>query len=890
MKKRLTVLALSILVCLSAIGLVACKPTPPETTHYSYAQVVSMMTDMENLALLPNPTEVGAAATSYDRASYYDKETDSYVLWGDEFNMGGVTQKSNKDGEGYIEKVDGGILAADIKGTGVIVRSFFATPSAGDIEIYIDGSTTPQVDMPLIDFVTADGRYEGLDNMVYITDAQGYNNYVPITFNSSCKIILKSGWGKYYHFSYKLFGENVTVDPLGETFTQEQQTALNNANEVLGGELAPTYANEVKALDSTIKLTAGQTTTIFEDNTKNAITNFRVKLNDEDISGPLNYAKYLDVLQKLELAMYWDGETSPSVWAPLGDFFANPGGNDFETAVMGKENGFFYSHFYMPYKTGAKIVIKNLNTEDYDIEVEIYTAPVTKNIDELGRFHAKWKMDDRNQATHPDRYLEYVTVKTEGKGRFLGFNLHVYKFGDSYWWGEGDEKFYVDGEKSPSTFGTGSEDYFGYAWCDPSLFDNAFHAQNWTAGNFISAVGNYNNVRFQILDSVPFQTSFEGTIEKLFREDQTSYASTAYWYLEAGGVDPYEPVEYTTKAQKEYRYQFVNDMLNAEEAQKSSKVYEGEDLEVYEIVDTDSKTNPVMATYPNANFSGGEVGILRFTKYKELNKLNIKFLVWEDFAGKVNFTFAKANNFGIINVYIDGVKVLENIDLYAGVAAINALKSDVYATNDINLTRGEHILTVELVGKNDSSSDVAFGLDCFALGNATISYEKPEKTTGNINFENVKVGYVFAGTNVDLNDNIFASLSSQMGDGVLRVLNDGKDYFARIHSKGVANKYAGLRLNFTNGKLDAGTYKVTIVMRTSANFELQPDKSIVFRLYSGGGDVKIYDKYQNASADANGWRTVEFDVTNAIDVKECWIFTYANVSNLDVKSVSIVKK
>ena len=66
-------------------------------------------------------------------------------------------------------------------------------------------------------------------------------------------------------------------------------------------------------------------------------------------------------------------------------------------------------------------------------------------------------------------------LQTEGRGRFCGVMLHVWNPRGG-WWGEGDEKFFVDGEKFPSTFGTGSEDYFGYAWCDPHLFQRAYHA------------------------------------------------------------------------------------------------------------------------------------------------------------------------------------------------------------------------------------------------------------------------------------------------------------------------------------------------------------------------------------------------------------------------------
>ena len=84
------------------------------------------------------------------------------------------------------------------------------------------------------------------------------------------------------------------------------------------------------------------------------------------------------------------------------------------------------------------------------------------------------------------------------------------------WWGEGDEKFFVDGEKFPSTIGTGSEDYFGYAWCCPQLFQNAYHNQTHNDGN---NSGHVSVNRWHIADNMPFQKSFEGCIEKYYPND-----------------------------------------------------------------------------------------------------------------------------------------------------------------------------------------------------------------------------------------------------------------------------------------------------------------------------------------------------------------------------------
>ena len=113
-------------------------------------------------------------------------------------------------------------------------------------------------------------------------------------------------------------------------------------------------------------------------------------------------------------------------------------------------------------------------------------------------------------------------LRTEGRGRFCGVMLHVWNPRGG-WWGEGDEKFFVDGEKFPSTFGTGSEDYFGYAWCDPHLFQRPYHCQTMTENN----KGHQSVLRWHITDNVPFQKSFEGVHREVLPEREAARSTPA---------------------------------------------------------------------------------------------------------------------------------------------------------------------------------------------------------------------------------------------------------------------------------------------------------------------------------------------------------------------------
>jgi len=258
----------------------------------------------------------------------------------------------------------------------------------------------------------------------------------------------------------------------------------------------------------------------------------------------------VDALREMVLQITWDDETAPAVWCPLGDFFGTaPGENLYKSFPLGMTENGYYSNWYMPFAKSAKIEILNEGAKPRTVELEITRVPVDRPIDELGRFHAKWHRD-AFIPEDPKRWPDWTILTTQSRGRFCGVMLHVWnpKGGQCplvqwchghYWWGEGDEKFFVDGEKFPSTIGTGTEDYFGYAWGSGELFANAYHNQTISMGN----KGHISVNRFQLADNIPFQTSFEGAIEKYFPNDwPTLYAATVWWYQTAGTTDPYTPV------------------------------------------------------------------------------------------------------------------------------------------------------------------------------------------------------------------------------------------------------------------------------------------------------------------------------------------------------------
>ena len=246
----------------------------------------------------------------------------------------------------------------------------------------------------------------------------------------------------------------------------------------------------------------------------------------------------LAALRKLVLQIRFDGQAKAAVCCPLGDFFGTaPGWNAYRSLLTGLTDDGGYALWYMPFAKSARVELINQDTVPRELEYDITHAPLAQPFEGLGHFHCQWHRD--TVQLPEDRWPDWPLLNTQGRGRFCGVMLHVWNPRGG-WWGEGDEKFFVDGEKFPSTFGTGSEDYFGYAWCHPGLFQRAYHAQTMTQAN----KGHQSVLRWHLVDNVPFQTGFEGCIEKYYRTEErgTQYASVACWYLAPDGVDPYAPV------------------------------------------------------------------------------------------------------------------------------------------------------------------------------------------------------------------------------------------------------------------------------------------------------------------------------------------------------------
>ncbi len=244
-------------------------------------------------------------------------------------------------------------------------------------------------------------------------------------------------------------------------------------------------------------------------------------------------------LKKLVLRMYWDDESNPSVETPVGDFFGLGLGDYFlyqsAPLAVGADKA-LNSFFPMPFQKHARITVTNEGKDKVDayyfnIDYRAYSHPLAA--DTL-YFHAQYRqcspcMAIQSNGKNLTGEDNYVWLEAQGRGHFAGVTMSVLENADG-WWGEGDDMFFVDGEKLPSINGTGTEDYFLGAW-DFGGKPFAYPLFGAPQVGPERAGSRWSVYRFHLDSPITFTKSLRATIEHGHANDRAdNYFSVAYWY------------------------------------------------------------------------------------------------------------------------------------------------------------------------------------------------------------------------------------------------------------------------------------------------------------------------------------------------------------------------
>jgi hypothetical protein len=208
----------------------------------------------------------------------------------------------------------------------------------------------------------------------------------------------------------------------------------------------------------------------------------------------------------------------------------------------------------MPFGKGAKIQVTNEGSQDvtafyFHVDYESYANPAM--VANHGRFHAQWRRQilkgipiQQSGGINIAGDNNYIFMDAEGKGQFVGVVMNIE--GQSHqWWGEGDDMFFIDGNKTfpPSIHGTGLEDFFSNGWGYQGEFNYPFAGYS-RKGNYEPSDwgGRHTVYRFNLQDPIRFDHSLKATIEHGNANDlDVDYSSVAYWY-QAEPHKAFEPI------------------------------------------------------------------------------------------------------------------------------------------------------------------------------------------------------------------------------------------------------------------------------------------------------------------------------------------------------------
>ncbi len=317
--------------------------------------------------------------------------------------------------------------------------------------------------------------------------------------------------------SRSLSAENFRGEP-GKGGMATAETSLHAGSAKSGRELG-----QGGKLSPCLRLPAGQTVTIMDHAGPGVIRHMWVTLD----------AQYY---RNIILRIYWDGERMPSVESPIGDFMCcswNLRQKINALPINVNPSGGMNCFFPMPFRQHARITFENQGPTD--LEHFFYTINYTLEpvADDALYFHAQWR------RSNPLHYgTDYVMVDgIAGRGHYVG-TFMAWQQNNAGWWGEGEIKMFLDGDnRFPTICGTGTEDYFGGAWCFGEDFSSPYMGFQQVVKKSGEAGARMTLYRFHLQDPVFFTADLRITMQALGWRSEGRYlplqddiSSVVYWY------------------------------------------------------------------------------------------------------------------------------------------------------------------------------------------------------------------------------------------------------------------------------------------------------------------------------------------------------------------------
>jgi len=696
------------------------------------ATLLEEMTNRDAIARFPEPAFTCKQFSSYNRASVAKDKPGWFTNGDNSMFLRVETHNDRRE-----------LVMLDTTGPGAIVRFWmtFAGKNCGrgTMRVYIDGNPIPAIEGAALDIlsggiVTAPPLAASVSELSPY-DRRGHNLYFPIPYAKSCKITYQAdhvrvnGQGAttpntervFYNINYRTYDPSVRVVPYSKAELLKHKNTIETALKLLSAkpdQKTPPPAGTTHRLDTTLQ--PGESATIAigaPGNTTGAAApteNCKLKTVNscgglaapgaiQHIAMRLRAQNQEQALRSTILEIAFDGKKT--VRAPIGDFFG-VGHKQLHTntwyAAADEKSGHMQAWWIMPFEKNCTITLRNLGAQPVRItDASVNIKPWHWDNRSM-HFGAGWRQYTHIFAGPDEQALDLTFAHLEGKGVYVGDGIALFDPA-ARWWGEGDEKIYVDGESFPSHFGTGTEDYYGYAWCRPETFtDHPFIAQPLGAGNL--APGHSVNTRVRALDRIPFRTSIQVDMELWpATPRKLNYAPIAFWYMTPGGRslaadDDAGAKQPVAQSRVEFYPPILDKDLSIEGENLSLVSHTGGQVEQQKqrVGPQKNQRSPAWSHGAQLWWRDAAVGDRALFAFDSEVEAQVA----------LHGVFTVARDYGVFDVYLNGKKIFAALDLGGRDLGIKT-----FTSSPAQILKGRNHLAIELVANAKDRRKSHFGLD-----------------------------------------------------------------------------------------------------------------------------------------------------------------------------------
>ncbi|MBX2924228.1 MAG: DUF2961 domain-containing protein [Chitinophagaceae bacterium] len=628
------------------------------TAQVSIESLLREMADRSALARFPEPVYQSLQSSSYNRASVTKDSAGWYA---------------DSDGTGFIrtEEKNGRKewVVMEHEGPGAITRMWAPYFYHGglddlegpDIHIYIDGDTVPAISENYFKLITGRGSFP--DPFARRTARAG-DGYMPVPFAKSCKVTFNKK--PFYHIiNYRGYAPGTSVKRFSIQQLRSSLPVMDSVSRSLHTVLAQNTSLVSRQMNGILK--PGWEMPLIVQRTA-AIREFSIEFDPQQLQ------QHPQLLRSIIVTASFDGKET--VWVPLGDFFSGSGAvRPFQTFTRTvNAMGQMSCTWVMPFEKSAVLALKNIGEENFNVKNFRLKYSGWDWDERSMHFHANWRS---NELLPGNIFRDWNFIDIKGKGVIVGDQLTVIN-PDEGWWGEGDEKIYIDEDRDrqfPGHFGTGTEDYYGWAGGEnpgkDDIFSHPFLA-NIEVGSVTSgrrgARGFNICTRVRALDAIPFQKGLvfdmEASPGTQIRNpwDFLDFSAVVFWYG-APGVVHNRPALPAEALKPLITLQQIDSM-----AIDAKKLYSGIkgaiEVQTIRMKAISGEASFVVKKAPEAAgtniFNRGDYFLISSGKAGG----SVVFTLTEQFKrSELLLAFVSQHSFCMVQVYVNGIKAGGPIDL-----------------------------------------------------------------------------------------------------------------------------------------------------------------------------------------------------------------------------------